>query len=86
MVYLMWNQMVIPGTVAAFPAHSGSITWGHNGTENLQVGDSRGADNVDIAFATPVACHYAHFISMQQNEYTTAQIREEMFEKGCNSN
>lgn len=72
-----------PWTVATFPSHSGNISWGHEGTENLQVGDSRGADNVDIAFATPVACHYAHFISMQQNEYTTAQIREEMFEKGA---
>lgn len=66
-----------------FPSHSGNISWGHEGVENLQVGDSRGVDNVDIAFATPVACYYAHFISLQNNEYSDTQIREQMFEKGA---
>lgn len=47
------------------------------------MGDSRGVDNVDIAFASPVACHYAHFISLQNEEYTDTQIRVEMFEKGA---
>lgn len=72
-----------PWTVSAFPSHSGNISWGHEGTEQLQVGDSRGVDNVDIAFASPTSCYYAHFISMQQEEYTTEQIRVQMFEKGA---
>ncbi len=72
-----------PWEVTAFPSHSGNISWGHEGTENLQTGDSRGVDNVDIAFASPNACRYAHWYSVQQQSYTESQIRQEMFAKGA---
>jgi len=72
-----------PWEVANFPSHSGNISWGHEGTENLQTGDSRGVDNVDIAFASPTACYYAHWYSVMDVDFTATQIREQMFEKGA---
>lgn len=71
-----------PWEVSAFPSHSGNISWGHEGTENLQTGDSRGVDNVDIAFASPVNCNYAHWYSWH-NKNPIADVRTEMFAKGA---
>ncbi len=72
-----------PWEVTAFPAHSGNISWGHEGSENLQTGDSRGVDNVDIAFASPVEANYAHWYSWNDTTVPSTTIRETLFVKGA---
>jgi len=72
-----------PWTASDLDAHSGNITWGHEGTEVLQVGDSVGADNVDIAFASPDSCYYAHWPSWHGSTVDPDDIREILFEKGA---
>ena len=72
-----------PWTASDLDAHSGNISWGHEGTENLQVGDSTGADNVDIAFASPDSCFYSHWASWHGVAFDTDNVRTELFEKGA---
>ncbi len=72
-----------PWEVNNFPSHSGNISWGHEGTENLQTGDSRGVDNVDIAFASPVEANYAHWVSLENQAWSDDDIRVELFAKGA---
>ncbi len=72
-----------PWEVTSFPTHSGNITWGHEGSEVLQIGDSRGTDQTDIAFTSPVKCNYAHWFNWTDVTIADADIREELFEKGA---
>lgn len=73
-----------PWEVTAFPSHSGNITWGHEGTEVLQIGDSRGTDQTDIAFTSPVACNYSHWFNWTDVSLDdTTDIRETLFAKGA---
>ncbi len=72
-----------PWEVTSFPSHSGNISWGHEGVENLQTGDSRGVDNVDIAFASCVEANYAHWYSWNDTTVPSTTIRETLFVKGA---
>lgn len=70
-----------PWTATDLDAHSGNITWGHEGSEVLQVGF--GAEGVDIAFASPQAANYAHWASWHGVAFAEADVRGELFEKGA---
>ena len=72
-----------PWETAQLDSHSGNITWGHEGTENLKVGDDRGPDATTIAFVSPVSCSYAHWVNWSGQTITPTQIREQLFEKGA---
>lgn len=73
-----------PWEVAAFPTHSGNISWGHEGVEDLKVGDDRGVDATIIEFTSPVSCNYAHWMSWSDVTLNNAtDIRTTLFEKGA---
>lgn len=72
-----------PWTATDLDAHSGNISIGHEGTEALQVGDSVGADNVDIVFASPNKCYYSHWASWHGVAFTESDVRDVLFEKGA---
>lgn len=73
-----------PWEVASFPTHSGNISWGHEGTEDLKVGDDRGVDATIIEFTSPVSCNYAHWYSWSDVTLNNAtDIRITLFEKGA---
>lgn len=73
-----------PWEETTFPSHSGNITWGHEGTEVLQIGDSRGTDQTDIAFTSPVECNYAHWFNWTDVSLNdTSDIRTTLFAKGA---
>lgn len=69
--------------VSHMDTHSGNISWGHEGTEQLQVGDSDTTDNVDITFASPNVCNYAHWLNWTNETLDDDDIREILFEKGA---
>jgi hypothetical protein len=72
-----------PWSASNLDTHSGNISWGHEGTEQLQVGDSSTTDNTDISFASPNVCNYAHWLNWTDETLSTTQIRETLFEKGA---
>jgi hypothetical protein len=72
-----------PWSASNLDTHSGNISWGHEGTEQLQVGDSSSTDNTDISFASPNVCNYAHWLNWTDVTLSTTQIRETLFEKGA---
>ncbi len=73
-----------PWETAQLDSHSGNITWGHEGTETLKVGDDRGVDATTIAFVSPTACNYAHWANWSGVTLADAtDIRETLFEKGA---
>ena len=73
-----------PWETAQLDSHSGNITWGHEGTESLKVGDDRGVDATTIAFVSPVNCNYAHWYSWSNVTLNAAtDIRKTLFEKGA---
>lgn len=73
-----------PWEPATFPTHSGNISWGHEGTEDLKVGDDRGVDATVIEFTSPVSCNYSHWFSWSNVSLdNTTDIRETLFEKGA---
>lgn len=72
-----------PWETTQLDSHSGNITWGHEGTESLKVGDDRGVDATTIAFASPTACNYSHWFSWTNKTMTQSEIREVLFEKGA---
>ena len=74
----------LPWEVSVFPTHSGNVSWGHEGVENLKVGDDRGVDATTIDFVSPVSCRYAHWFSWSNVSLNnTTDIRETLFEKGA---
>ena len=76
-----------PWETAQLDSHSGNITWGHEGTEELKVGDDRGVDATTIAFVSPTACNYAHWYSWSGVTLNaTSDIRVTLFEKGAEAN
>lgn len=72
-----------PWETPQLDSHSGNITWGHEGTEALKVGDDRGVDATTIAFASPTACNYSHWFSWTNKTMTADEIRKTLFEKGA---
>ena len=73
-----------PWETAQLDSHSGNISWGHEGTETLKVGDDRGVDATTIAFVSPVNCNYAHWHNWTDNNLDEAtDIRQTLFEKGA---
>jgi hypothetical protein len=72
-----------PWDVDHMDTHSGNISWGHEGTEQLQVGDSDTTDNVDITFASPDACYYSHWVNFTDVTVASTDIRKVLFEKGA---
>jgi len=73
-----------PWETTQLDSHSGNITWGHEGTEALKVGDDRGVDATTIAFVSPVSCNYAHWFSWSDVTLNIAtDIRQTLFEKGA---
>jgi hypothetical protein len=73
-----------PWEVSVFPTHSGNISWGHEGTEDLKVGDDRGVDATVIEFVSPTSCWYAHWYSWSNTSLdNTLDIRQTLFEKGA---
>ncbi len=71
-----------PWETPQLDSHSGNITWGHEGTEALKVGDDRGVDATTIPFASPNSCFYSNWANWSGVVLTPTQIREELFEKG----
>ena len=73
-----------PWETAQLDAHSGNITWGHEGTEALKVGDDRGVDATNIAFVSPNKCYYAHWANWTDVALDpSADIRIKLFEMGA---
>jgi len=73
-----------PWETTQLDSHSGNITWGHEGTESLKVGDDRGVDATTIAFVSPTSCNYAHWYSWSDTTLDEADdIRVTLFEKGA---
>jgi hypothetical protein len=73
-----------PWEVSSFPSHSGNISWGHEGTEDLKVGDDRGVDATIIEFVSPTACNYAHWYSWSDVTLDEIDdIKQTLFELGA---
>lgn len=72
-----------PWETAQLDSHSGNITWGHESSESLKVGDDRGVDATTIAFVSPTDCNYSHWASWSGKSMTDAEIREIVFEKAA---
>jgi hypothetical protein len=52
-----------PWETSDLDSHVGNISWGHESSESLKVGDDRGVDATTIAFVSPVACNFSHWFS-----------------------
>jgi len=75
-----------PWETAQLDSHTGNITWGHEGTEALKVGDDRGVDATTITFASPNNCYYAHWVNWTNVALDPdVDIRLKLFELGTTS-
>ncbi len=72
-----------PWETPQLDSHTGNITWGHEGTESLKVGDDRGTDATTIAFVSPTDCYYSHWMNWSASTITPTQVRVNLFEKGA---
>lgn len=73
-----------PWETPQLDSHSGNISWGHEASESLKVGDDRGVDATTIAFVSPTSCNYSNWYNWSGVILNvTTDIRETLFEKGA---